>query len=128
MIKLFTIEIPEVKRLILIKSAMLMTVCQFSLDDHIVGKIPMRLLGLKVDNHLATKLFSHRLRKKDLCSSSTRWEKIRLPRVKKIFDLDIQFLVKYYGIPNPFKDGVPGENLEQNIFKLTCHLFASFQK
>ena len=37
-------------------------------------------------------------------------EKLRLPRNKKMFGFDIQFMVRYYGIENPFKDDIPGES------------------
>ena len=40
---------------------------------------------------------------------------LRLPKTKKQFEVDVQFLSKYFSIPNPFKDDKPGMG---NIFRL----------
>ena len=45
---------------------------------------------------------------KDFVKFLDEMQRLRLPRWKKVFEFDIQFLVRYYAIENPFTDDIPG--------------------
>ena len=63
---------------------------------------------------LVTKLSSHREQERGFVMFLKEMEKIRLPRVKKTFDLDMQFLVIYFKVDTPFKNGIPGKYFKYN--------------
>ena len=48
---------------------------------------------------------------------------LRLPRTKKIFEFDIQFLVRYFQVPNPFTDEKPGKYKKHYIKNISNFAF-----